>query len=320
MKEKILQLLKDSQEYISGEEISNILGVSRTAIWKHINALKGEGYLIESQTKLGYRLIKTPDRLYPAEISGYLKTKWLGHNLVYNETIDSTNRIARELAEAGGDAGTVVLAEQQTAGRGRLGRQWHSPFGTGIWMSLILKPQISPEDAPKITLVTAVAVAQAFKELTDLQPGIKWPNDILFQGKKACGVLTELKADMDCIHYVIAGIGINVNDEIFPEEIQQIATSLRIESGSILERTKIVGAILNNIEHYYELWQQEGFESIRDTWKKYSINLNREVTINTLKDIIHGVAVDIDEDGLLLVKDAQGLIQRITAGDVSLRR
>ncbi|WP_148138028.1 biotin--[acetyl-CoA-carboxylase] ligase [Candidatus Formimonas warabiya] len=320
MKEKILRLLKSEDQYLSGEEISNLLGVSRTAVWKHINTLKTEGYVIESQTKLGYRLLGAPDRLYPEEIKDGLNTEYIGRNIDYHEAVDSTNQTAKEMAEREFAEGTVVVAEMQTAGKGRLGRKWNSPFGTGIWMSLIVRPPIAPPDAPKITLLTAVAVAEGIVHETGMKPGIKWPNDVLVNGKKVCGILTEMKADMDRIHYVVVGMGINVNDQNFPEEIRETATSLQIETGSRMNRARIAASILNDWEKNYQNFLSQGFAPVKDGWKNYAVNLGKEVSVTTFKETISGRAMDIDEDGMLLVKDATGKIHRIVAGDVSLRK
>lgn len=320
MKDQILRMLKQNSGYLSGEEISGSLGISRTAVWKHINSLKADGYTIDSQTKTGYRLIHRPDCLFPEEIRENLCTNEVGRNIVYFESVDSTNRAARELADKDAGGGTVVVAEKQTAGKGRLGREWHSPFRTGIWMSVILRPEIAPVDAPKITLAVATAVAKALAEETGLNPGIKWPNDILLNGKKVCGILTEMKADMDRIHYVIVGMGINVNDMEFPEGLRETATSLFLEAVKSFSRPLITAAVLNQLEPVYFSLIQKGFGEIRGDWKKYSVNLGREVMVNTIKETIEGVATDIDQDGLLLVKKADGSIQKITAGDVTMRR
>ncbi|MEL7565194.1 MAG: biotin--[acetyl-CoA-carboxylase] ligase [Dehalobacterium sp.] len=320
MKNAILKLLKGNSEYLSGEEISNILGVSRTAIWKHIRTLKSEGYVIESQTKLGYLLLKVPDRMYPEEIKGYLKTAQIGGTILYEDTVDSTNITAKDIADQGFEEGTVVVAEMQTAGKGRLGRGWHSSYGTGIWMSVMVRPTIMPVDAPKITLLTAISVAQAIRQETGVSPGIKWPNDILIKGKKVCGILTEIKADMDLIHYIIVGIGINVNESEFSSDISNIATSLKMETGRDINRVKMAAAVLNNWEENYFEFLQRGFSRIKSAWREFSINLGQEVTVTTLKDTIQGRAIDIDDDGLLLVEDNRGTLHKIVAGDVSLRK
>lgn len=320
MKWAIIKLLKKSEQYLSGEEISGVLGVSRTAVWKHINSLKEDGYVIESQTKLGYRLLKAPDRLYPAEIEEYLPAGIGERDICYQEYINSTNLLARELAEVGANHGTVVLAEEQTAGKGRLGRKWHSPFGTGIWMSVILRPRMAPVDAPKITLATAVAIARTVRTETGLAPGIKWPNDIIIAGKKVCGILTEIKADMDCIHYVIVGLGLNVNNLEFPGEIFSVATSLRQQSGQFLNRAKIAAGLIWNLENCFQELIDQGFGALRNEWREYCINIGREVTVTGLNEVIEGRAVDIDQDGLLIVQDQEGRIQKVVAGDVTLRK
>ncbi|MGI6684323.1 MAG: biotin--[acetyl-CoA-carboxylase] ligase [Bacillota bacterium] len=319
MKNAILKLLKNSTDYLSGEEISSVLGVSRTAVWKHIRNLKNDGYIIESQTKLGYRLLKIPDRLYPEEIKEHLNTIKVGQVIFYYQSVNSTNISAKEIAEKGFKEGTLVVGEMQTEGKGRLGREWHSPYGTGIWMSLIVRPEIPPMDAPKITLLTAVSAAHAIWQETGLKPGIKWPNDILLHGKKLCGILTEIKADMDQIHYIIVGLGINVNDCEFPDDIRDIATSLKLETGNTMNRAKIAAAILNNWEENYQEFLHHGFSRIKSHWKDYSVNLGQEITVHTLKDTIQGRMVDIDDEGLLLVEDRAGIIHKIVAGDVSLR-
>ncbi|HHT62992.1 MAG: biotin--[acetyl-CoA-carboxylase] ligase [Bacillota bacterium] len=318
MKEAILKLLKNSPGFLSGEEISSVLGVSRTAIWKHIRTLKKEGYIIESQTKQGYRLLKVPDRLYPEEIKEYLDTSFIGRNIYYYQSVNSTNMVAKDIAEKGFNEGTVVIGEMQTEGKGRLGRKWYSS-GTGVCMSIIVKPLIPPSDAPKLTLLTAVSVAQVIQQETGIKPGIKWPNDIFLHGKKLCGILTEMKADMDQIHYVIVGIGINVNDNSFPEDLRE-ATSLKLETGSDVNRLRITGMVLNKWEENYIEFLRHGFGSIRSVWKDYSVNLGRDVTVHTLQGILEGRVMDIDDEGLLLVQDNQGIIHKIVAGDVSLRK
>ena len=319
MKNEILQLLKKSTGYLSGEEISASLGISRTAVWKHIRTLKNEGYIIDSQTKLVYALIQVPDRLYPEEIKAHLNTKKIGRQIFYFPSVSSTNTTAKEIAEKGFQEGTVVIGEMQTSGKGRLSRGWHSPFGTGIWMSLIVKPAIAPMDAAKITLLTAVSAAQAVKEECGLKPGIKWPNDLLFQGKKLCGILTEMKADMDQIHYIIVGIGINVNDTEFPEDIRDTATSLKLAAGKEINRIKLAAAVLNRWEVNYLEFLESGFSRIKSRWKEHAVNLGQPVTVYTLQETIRGRALDIDDEGMLLVQDQQGKIHKIVAGDVSLR-
>ena len=215
-------------KYISGQKISEELGCTRTAVWKHISELKKEGYEIEGIQKRGYRLISIPDSIRPHAIRMNLKTKRMGHEIHYDDVIDSTQDKAHTLALNGAQEGTAVITEQQLKGKGRLGRQWESPKGTGIWMSFILRPNIPPHQAPQLTLLTAVAVAQTIEAATEIQPEIKWPNDILINGKKAVGILTELQAEADLVQSIIIGVGINVNTKSFPEHLKDKATSLLI--------------------------------------------------------------------------------------------
>jgi len=321
MKNKILTLLKQNTGYLSGEEISAALGISRTAVWKHINSLRDQGYGIESQTKLGYCLTHIPDRIYGQEVAAFLHTKSLGREFFCFFQVDSTNLEARRLAEKGALHGTVVAAESQTAGKGRLGRQWYSPSTAGIWMTAILRPGIPPQDAPKITLTAAVAVTEGIFEVCGIMPGIKWPNDILINGKKVCGILTEMRADMDRIHYVLLGIGINVNvnETHFPDDIVASAASLKTILGESLNRTELTAAVLNRLEIYYDALLSGDFDSIRKKWKNYSVNIGRRITVNTVGKTVEGMAVDIDENGLLLLKGDDGEINRIVAGDVTLK-
>ncbi|MCR6545293.1 biotin--[acetyl-CoA-carboxylase] ligase [Dehalobacterium formicoaceticum] len=319
MKNEVLRFLREQEEYLSGEEISRRLGISRTAVWKQINTLKKEGYEIASQTRIGYRLISVPDRLYPEEIQKQLRTNLVGRNMIYRERVDSTNILARQTGETGFVDGTVILAEEQTAGKGRLGRVWHSPMGTGINMSLLLRPAIPVSDAAKITLLTGAAVARGLEEITGLKIGIKWPNDLQIQGKKVSGILTEIKADMDQIHYLIVGIGINVNEQDFPEELRETATSLHMEVGRQVSRIETAAVVLNHWEEIYQRFLTQGFTVVREEWKQYAVTLGKEVHVRTINETIHGQALDIDEDGLLLVQDEDHQIHRIMAGDVTLR-
>jgi len=214
-KQQVLEeLRKRKGEYVSGEELSRRLGLSRTAIWKHIKALRRDGYQISACTRRGYTLLCIPDRLYPEEVTAGLKTTWLGRPFYYYEEVGSTNQVAKDLAEQGAPHGAAVLAEGQTSGRGRLGRGWLSPAGKGIWLSLVLRPRVAPWQLPQLSLLAAVGVASAIKEITGLEVGIKWPNDILSRGKKLCGILTEMRAEVEITQYVILGIGLNVNLDI----------------------------------------------------------------------------------------------------------
>lgn len=321
MRSKILQLLKDCREdYISGEEIATRLQVSRTAIWKHIKALRDSGYIIESSPRNGYKLLNAPDLLSIAELIPQLNTKFLGHELHYFDVIDSTNTKAKELATKNCADGTVVIADYQTQGRGRLARSFFSPKSMGIYASVVLRPAFLPPDAPKCTLMAAVAIAQAIEEVTKIRVGIKWPNDLLYQGHKIAGILTEMNAEMDKINYIIVGFGININQKLedIPEELQSIMSSLAMISGEELSRQKILISILQHLEQLYIISQEQGFSSILDIWRKYAITLNQEIKVLAPNETYVGIAMDIDDDGALLVQ-VNGQIKRVLAGDVSIR-
>lgn len=321
MKTIIVSLLKERYpEFVSGEELSKIINTSRTAVWKHIRNLRENGYEIESYPKLGYRLLHTPDKLFDHELAQVLKTQVLGRTIVYREKIGSTNELAKEIARTGSPKGTLVVAEEQTEGKGRMGRFWHSPGGRGLWFSLILRPAISPADASKITLVTAVGVAKAIRELTGIKAGIKWPNDILIDGRKTAGILTEINAELDRINYLIVGIGINVSlrAEGVPE-LAQIATSLEEHSGSPVSRIRLLSMILENLDSLYQRFETGDFLTILEDWKKMSVTLNHMVKVTSLRDTDEGIAVDIDVDGALLIRKNDGTIKRVYSGEVTLR-
>ncbi|MDF2591343.1 MAG: biotin--[acetyl-CoA-carboxylase] ligase [Clostridia bacterium] len=323
MKEKILQELKSNKgHYISGEEISGILQISRTAVWKYMNQLKDMGYVIESQTKKGYRLIESPDSLQPQEIKGNINTEVIGQNLKFFDQVDSTNLYAKRIAEGGFLDGTVIMAEEQLNGRGRMGRNWVSPKGKGIWMTIMLKPKIKPADASKVTLLAACAVCKAIEEVSGLSPRIKWPNDIVLNGKKLCGILTEMNAEIDEINYLIIGIGINVNIDLedFPQELQSIATSIKIEKGDRVVRKELAAAIINGFESYYKGFMNTG--SIKDyinEYKEKSAVLGKEVKVTSSSMELQGTIVDISEEGQLQLKLHDGSIKEIISGEVSVR-
>lgn len=319
-KDELLKYLRYSDgAWISGETLASTLAISRTAIWKHIKILQEEGYQIESSTKRGYVLKAIPDRLLPAEIQEGLKTIRFGHKKIeyYDET-DSTNVRARMLAHHGAPEGTVVVAETQTQGRGRRGRTWYSPPGCGIYVSIILRPLVQPHEAPQLTLMTAVAMAETLMMLVDLPFTIKWPNDILIHGKKISGILTEMAMEMDRVDYVIVGLGLNVNTpaEVMAEEIHEIATSLKILTGKTFSRVEILQNFLKKLEDHYALFQGRQFEVIRNRWKELSGIIGRHVKIENLDRAYEGEVVDLDQDGFLVLRAGDGKLQRIVAGDV----
>lgn len=319
-RKKLLELFSEAKgDFISGQKISDILGCSRTAVWKHIEDLRKEGFELEAVRRLGYRIVSTPDKITANEIRLGLKTEVLGQVIHYEEEVTSTQKIAHQLAQEGAEEGTLVVAELQTAGRGRMDRKWFSPKGTGVWMSLILRPPIPPQKTPQLTLLTAVAIAQAIQEVTGLVPDIKWPNDILMNGKKCVGILTELQADPDRVHSVIIGIGMNVNQtrEQFPEDIRELATSLAIEKGEKIKRAELIQEVLEKMETLYRQYLQHGFLPIKLLWEGYAISIGKEITARMLNGTIRGIARGITEEGVLMLEDADGVVHYIHSADIS---
>ncbi|MEI7904212.1 MAG: biotin--[acetyl-CoA-carboxylase] ligase [Candidatus Firestonebacteria bacterium] len=318
--EEILELLRKSpNKYVSGEDLSRKFKVSRTAIWKNIHSLIAQGYEIESHTHLGYKLLSAPDILLAAEIRNGLNTKYVGQNMYCFNEIGSTNDFALKYTEKGVEEGFLVTAEKQTHGKGRLGRNWISPPNLGLWFSVILKPRISPFHSSKITFISGLSVVDAVKKVTGEDAVLKWPNDVFFRGKKLCGILTEMRAEMDVINYLVIGMGVNVNfsRSDFPESLKHTATSLKIELKQEFSRVKLLKEILKNLEDYYELFKREGFDPILNRWKDNCATLNTRVKITQGKDIIEGFAQDVDDDCSLLVRLDSGIIYKTVSGDVS---
>ncbi len=319
-KDQLLQYLKERKgNWVSGESLSNQMGVSRSAVWKHISKLKEEGYSIESAPKKGYLFRKASEMLLPYEIREGLETKLLGKgDIVYSKEIDSTNREAKDLADEGAPEGTLILSEAQIKGKGRKGRTWFSPPKGGIYISLILRPTISPVEAPKFTLLAAVAIAEALLSMTPLNINIKWPNDILVNGKKIAGILTEMSTEMDAVNYIVVGLGLNVNTPKFPYEIQGIATSILIETGKVFPRVRLIQDYLQRYETYYEMVKKTGFDPIINRWKDLSNIIGKKVEVNVIGNQFIGEALDIDGDGALILRDDQGVFHRIISGDITL--
>jgi len=321
MQAKILTMLREAGDgYISGEEIANRLGVSRTAVWKHIKDLKEKGYNIISQSRSGYSLRETPDLLLAQEVQPLLQTKLLGREYHYEESVDSSNNVAKKLAFAGAPEGMVVVAEEQVGGKGRLSRGWFSPKGKGIWFSVILRPPFLPQEAPKCTLMAAVAIVRAARKF-GAEVGIKWPNDILADGRKLVGILTEMNAEMERINYVVIGTGVNVNlwPEDFPDDVRDIANSLAMVAGKAIPRAELFAEILQAMEDLYFSACKNGFEAVLEEWRKYTVTLGQEVNVISVNETFSGVAKDIDADGALLVETEDGEVRRVLAGDVSIR-
>ncbi|UCD55251.1 MAG: biotin--[acetyl-CoA-carboxylase] ligase [Candidatus Omnitrophota bacterium] len=320
--DKILDLFKKNRNsFLSGEEISRALGISRQALWKHIEKLREIGYIIEAVPHLGYKLLAVPDKILVPEIRWNLKTKFIGKEIYFYESVGSTNNVAYELAEEGAGEGTVVIANEQTKGKGRLGRKWVSPGGRGIYLSCVLRPDILPNEVPKITLVAAVSAAKAIRKFLHIEGLIRWPNDILISDRKAGGILTELKGELDRVNFVILGIGINVNTP--KSALPKGSTSLKEESKSSKDfsRVELVKILLETLEKEYMKFKEDGFSTIRHELKSYSCALGRYVSITTSgKKRFHGKAIDINDNGGLVVKLDDGSRKTFLSGDVALIR
>jgi BirA family biotin operon repressor/biotin-[acetyl-CoA-carboxylase] ligase len=315
----ILCLFRDEDGFVSGEHISRELGVSRTAIWKHITALRETGYMIEAVPSRGYRLVSSPDLLDAGSISSQLGSGKIGHRLLCSNQTVSTNADAFRLAEDGAPEGTVVIADAQAAGKGRRGRVWSSPEGVNLYCSVVLRPPIMPHEAPQLTFLSAVAVARAIEVTKVLKPEIKWPNDLLIDGKKVAGLLNEMSAETDGINFVILGIGVNLNmsADQFPPDLRHPATSLLIESGSPVVRSRFAGIMLKELDKLYADFLVSGFGPVRQEWQQRCNANGRHVAVSDAgSDVVSGMFAGIDEDGALLVQNAEGGVLRILSGDV----
>lgn len=298
----ILKALRSGGDYVSGEVLSKDFGVSRVSVWKHIRKLKQDGYAVEASAK-GYRLISSPDLLLPCEFPG------LEHKIHHFGEIGSTMDVARELAKKGEEEGTIVIAEVQTQGKGRLGREWRSPEG-GIYFTIILRPQISPVYAPRINLMASVAVAKAIRRLFGLKAELKWPNDVLIEGRKVCGILAEMEAEVDRVKFVNLGIGINANNPI--SEREGAATSLKEEVGKDVSRKELLGSVLQEIKGGQALLPRG---DLIEEWKSLSATLNRDVKIVTADEVVEGKAIDIESNGALILKCHDGSLRSVIVGD-----
>jgi BirA family transcriptional regulator, biotin operon repressor / biotin---[acetyl-CoA-carboxylase] ligase len=318
--ELLKRLQQAGGEPLSGQQIATELDISRTAIWKHINQLKDEGYHIETVHKKGYILKQAADVLHPEKIQAALKTEHFGRVIHYEEQLDSTQPVAHKLAQEGAADGTVVICETQTLGRGRLLRPWHSEKGKGIWMSVILRPDVPTHKAPQFTLVAAVAVTRAIRDIAGIAPEIKWPNDLLINGLKCTGILTEMQADPDGVNALIMGIGINVNHEQadFSDDIQSIATSLKLAAGHSIDRAELVAHILYYLEMYSAKYVDEGFKDIKREWELYSCTLGNRVRATTTRDVFVGEATELTDDGVLKIRLDNGEVKGVYSADITL--
>lgn len=314
MREQIIYFLKQNKDYLSGEEISRSLNISRAGIWKHIQELRNFGYKIEAIPRKGYRLLSCPDKLFPWEVQFKLNTRIFGKKVIYHQEVASTMDEAFELGLKGAPEGTIVCAETQTKGRGRMGRNWVSPAGKGLYFSLLLRPRLSCSEAAKLTLLSAVALCEALINIGEIGVQIKWPNDLLVGERKIAGILTELNAELDRVKFVVVGMGINVNAPV--SQLPPGATSLKIESARKFSRIAVIKEILMSFEKWYDVLNKDGFEGIMDAWRKFSSTLGKRIRLEDQAGFVEGKAVDIAEDGGLLLLDDAGKILKKMSGDV----
>ncbi len=317
--DKILEFLRYNKTFfISGEDISRKLKVSRAAVWKGIQHLRGLGYEISAEPHKGYRLVSVPDRMFADEILAGLLTKKIGRSIFSYEQLDSTNEVAFKLGKEGLKEGVCVISEYQKKGRGRLGRSWESPKGKNVLLSVILRPLLSPAEVSKITLVAAVSAVKSARQITGANLGIKWPNDLLYRGKKVGGILTEMDAEADRVHFVVVGIGINVNSS--RKELPPEATSLKEIAGHPISRLEFTRKFLLEFENDYSKFKQEKFDELAREWENLSVTSGQRVVADVLGRKVHGQAVGIDKDGALWIRKDNGLQERILAGDISILR
>ena len=314
---EILGFLTEGDEYVSGDYISSRLGLTRTAVWKYVKQLRQMGYAINTLKGMGYSLKSAPDRLYPWEVERYLRTRYIGRNIEYKESTDSTNALAFRLALGGAGEGTCVIAEEQKAGKGRLQRTWFSPFGKNLYLSVILRPRLHPSLVYPVSFLSSLAVHNTLVEL-GLEPSLKWPNDVLVNGKKICGTLLELSTEADLVRFVVVGVGLNVNLERaeMQDDIRSKATSLHLETKIVYERARVCGMLLGNIESYYDLLKSKGPVMLARMWEEKAKIKGKYLEVTQQGEVFRGIAHGVGEDGALLLDD-RGKVQRIIAGDVS---
>lgn len=324
IKDEILKrFLLSNEKPISGQQLAEEFGISRTAIWKHLQTLQEEGYTFDTIKKKGYILTSKPNRVDPARISLLLNTKRFGKSIHYLDECTSTQTIAHELARNGAEDGTIVTTENQSAGRGRMDRPFKSTKGKGIWVSIIIRPDIPPHQAPQFTLVAAVAVVHAMKSLyKNFTPVIKWPNDILINGRKSTGILTEMIAEIDHVQALIVGIGINVNQQLndFPEELQSIATSVSIEEDKEVDRAQLIAELLNYLEKYTDQYLEQGFTPIKALWEEVSGTIGKRIKATTLREVIEGEAIGITDQGVLEIRLDDGSIKGVYSADIEINK
>ncbi len=319
---QILATLRQ-QDDVSGADLAVRLGMSRAAVWAHIEELREAGFEIEASPHRGYRLVTSPDRLLADDLLARLgPVEVIGRDIrVFQET-NSTNDVVEKLARDGVAEGVVVFAEAQSKGRGRLGRQWLSPAGKGLWFSILLRPDLRPQEATRLTVAAATAIARAIQQQTGVTPDIKWPNDLMVGGKKICGILTELSAELDHVKYIILGVGVDVNlaSSEFPSDLRKTATSLRIAAGRILSRPELAAAILQELDREYARILRGQFAAVADDWAQRCTTLGQLVSIRLGDRVLRGRAEALDESGALLLRTEHGRLERIIGGDVTVEK
>jgi BirA family biotin operon repressor/biotin-[acetyl-CoA-carboxylase] ligase len=320
---KILSALRANPDGVSGAQLAAELAISRAAVWARIDDLRKVGYDIEAGPHFGYKLINSPDALHADDLLARLgKTKVVGRDIQVFEQTTSTNDVVEKLARDGVKEGVAVFAESQTKGRGRLGRVWQSPTHKGLWFSVLLRPNLRPQETTQLTVISATALRRAVKTVTGLNADIKWPNDLLIGGKKAAGILTEMSAELDRVRYIIIGIGVDVNQSAaeFPEELKKIATSLKIEAGAEVCRAELATEILRELDRDYARINAGKFSEVADEWEAACVTIGKNVAVHTGDRKFRGRAEALDDDGALLVRTEHGHLERVIGGDVTLEK
>ena len=318
---KILSALRANPDGVSGAQLAEQLKISRAAIWSRIDDLRTAGYDIEASPHIGYKLMGSPDALHADDLLARLgKTKVIGRDIRVFEETTSTNDVMEKLARDGVKEGVVVFAESQTKGRGRLGRKWLSPTRQGLWLSVLLRPELRPQETTQLTVASATALRRAIKTVTGLTADIKWPNDVLLGGKKVVGILTEMSAEVDRVRHVILGIGVDVNQEDFPPELRKLATSLKVETGVAISRAELATEILRELDFDYDRIGGGKFAQVADEWEASCATIGKNVSVQMGTRLIRGYAEALDDDGALLVRTEHGHLERIIGGDVTLEK
>lgn len=316
---KLIQILSENKDnFVSGQEISRILEISRNSVWKHMKALEKDGYVVEGVPRKGYRILKQPDKVSENTIKWGLETSWLGHTIIHKESGPSTQFLIHQAAQEGAKHGTVAILDEQTMGRGRMNRQWHSADKKGMWLSMLLRPMILPQQAPQLTLLTATVLADVLKKCTQVEPMIKWPNDILLKKKKIAGILTEMQAEQDRIQYIVIGVGLNINhsNDDLPESFTYQATSLYHETGKTWSTQMIIQQFLNEFEVSFDKYVKDGFTEVKQKWESYGFKLGEKIKITTPKGDTEAVFHGIAEDGALLIINSMGEKEKLYSGEI----